>query len=75
VGAPLEVPLKECTATCKRFKEVLELHRTRLSNGRNVYAWISFKFRNGDIVNFTETLAVYRSTVVLAIAEANLYVV
>lgn len=74
VGAPLEVPLRECGAACARFKTVLELHRGSLSNGKSFATWISFRFRNGDIVNFMETLAVYKSTMAIAIADANLYV-
>ncbi|KAI6777821.1 uncharacterized protein J7T54_002742 [Emericellopsis cladophorae] len=72
LGTPFEVPLRECRATCEQFREALEIHRQRLSSGRSFYAWISFKFRNGDIVNFMETLAVYKSTMAIAIADANL---
>ena len=74
VGAPLEIPLKECEATCNQFRKILETHRGTLSSRRSFYTWISFKFRNGDIVNFMETLAVYKSTMAIAIGDANLYV-
>lgn len=72
VGAPLKVPLAECGAACARFREILELHRRSLSSGKSFQAWVSFRFRNGDIVNFMETLAVYKSTMAIAIADANL---
>ena len=74
VGGPLKIPLQECGATCEQFREVLEFHRGTLSSGRSFSAWISFKFRNGDIVNFMERLAVYKSTIAIAIGDANLYV-
>lgn len=74
VGAPLESPLRECRATCDRFRQLLELHRGSLSNSKSIPKWISFRFRNGDIVNFMETLAVYKSTIAIAIADANLCV-
>lgn len=72
VGVSLKVPLRECGATCDGFGRLLSVHRRKLSNGKVFSAWMHLKFRNGDVVNFMETLTVYKSTIAIAIADANL---
>jgi hypothetical protein len=75
VGATLESPLRQCGRACQGFKDLLEKCRQKSSSGRLSFSeWMKLRYRNGDIVSFVESLAGYKSTIGIAIADANLYV-
>lgn len=71
--ALLEAPLKQCRIACEEFKNVLENCRQNSRSGKpSLSEWMKLTYRNGDIVSFMESLAVYKSTIGIAIADANL---
>lgn len=73
---PLKFPLQQCCAACQEFKALLENRAGSSGKGRPSFAeWMRFEFRSGDVVSFTESIAGYKLTISIAIADANLYVI
>jgi hypothetical protein len=71
----LEAPLRQCCVACEEFKILLEDCRRSSRNGKPNFAeWMKLRYKNGDIVSFIESLAMYKSTVGIAVADANLWV-
>lgn len=73
VCALLETPLRQCRTACRDFKVILEECRRNSRSGKPSFSeWMKLRYRNGDIVSFMESLAIYKSTIGIAIADANL---
>jgi hypothetical protein len=73
VCALLETPLRQCRIACQDFKIILEECRRNSRSGKPSFSeWMRLRYRNGDIVSFIESLAIYKSTIGIAIADANL---
>ncbi|KEY73245.1 hypothetical protein S7711_10158 [Stachybotrys chartarum IBT 7711] len=70
--ALLESPLRQCGRACQEFKDLLENCRQKSNSGRlSLSEWMKLRYRNGDIVSFIESLAGYKSTIGIAIADTN----
>lgn len=73
ICALLEYPLRQCCRACEDFKTLLEDCRQHARTGRpSLSEWMRLRYRNGDIVSFMESLAMYKSTIGIAVADANL---
>lgn len=75
ICALLEAPLKQCCMACEDFRTLLEDCRRNARDGKPSFSeWIKLRYRNGDIVSFIESLGMYKSTIGIAVADANLWV-
>lgn len=69
----LEAPLRQCSTACDDFKRLLASCKKNAKDGRlKLSEWARLTYRSGDIADFTEALAVCKSTIGIAIADANL---
>ncbi|KAM0540540.1 hypothetical protein ACHAPJ_013588, partial [Fusarium lateritium] len=71
---PLKFPLIQCREACVGFQELVERSsmRTRGESRTSFRDWARLTFMNGDIVSFKELVAGYKSTINIALADANL---
>ncbi|KAJ4246050.1 hypothetical protein NW762_013795 [Fusarium torreyae] len=71
---PLKFPLIQCREACVGFQELVERSsmRTRGEARTSIRDWARLTFMNGDIVSFKELVAGYKSTINIALADANL---
>ncbi|KAF2719906.1 hypothetical protein K431DRAFT_271654 [Polychaeton citri CBS 116435] len=69
----LELPLKRCAEACKEFEELLASCSKNSGKPRTSFRdWAKLKYLGGDINDFRDTLAVYKSTISIALTGANL---
>ncbi|KAF5663480.1 hypothetical protein FHETE_7488 [Fusarium heterosporum] len=71
---PLKFPLIQCREACVRFQALVEKssRRTQGASRTSFRDWARLTFMNGDVVSFKELLAGYKSTITIALADANL---
>lgn len=70
----LELPLQRCGHACEEYRKIVE-KCTQHSGGKgrpSVRDWITQKYLQGDINDFRDMLAIYKSTINIALANANL---
>ncbi|RBA11871.1 hypothetical protein FPRO05_14150 [Fusarium proliferatum] len=69
----LELPLERCGTVCRDYTEIVK-RCTKHSNGSKSSKrdWIAQKYLQGDINDFRIMLATYKSTINIALANANL---
>ncbi|UZP43473.1 hypothetical protein NXS19_011285 [Fusarium pseudograminearum] len=69
----LELPLLRCGKTCEEYHKLIT-RCTKHSDGTrpSVRDWIGQQYLKGDIVDFKEMLAGYKSTINIALANANI---
>lgn len=67
---PLKRPLLQCLEACRDFKEFIEKNNRHSTNLQN---WASLRWRSSSITDFTNILANYKSTLTIALEDANLY--
>lgn len=69
----LELPLQRCGHACQEYTKVIA-KCTKYSDGSkpSVRDWISQKYLQGDINDFRNMLAIHKSTINIALANANL---
>lgn len=71
--ATLEYPLLRCGNACKDFEEELKKCSTRSSASRTSFReWAKLKYMGEDIDGFRRMLAGYKSTIIIALNDANL---
>lgn len=70
----LELPLQRCGRVCEEYYSVVQKCTQRSSDKSrpSVRDWIAQKYLQGDINNFKEMLAMYKATIKIALADANL---
>lgn len=72
--ASLELPLLCCGKACKDLEVVIMKRTANPSESRtSIREWAAWKYMGNDIAKFTALLAVYKSTISIALADANLY--
>lgn len=73
VRAELDPILKACGMTCSGLQDVIN-KCTSHSGGRqpNFHDWMRMKFLGGDIDEFKETLAGYKSTITIIITSISM---
>ena len=69
----LKLPLLQCSKTCTDF-EALIVKCTQHSGGaRSSFRdWAKLKYMGDDITSFKNMLSVYKSTIIIALGDANL---
>lgn len=69
----LELPLRRCDTACKEYTEIVK-RCTKHSEGSrsSTRDWITQRYLQGDINDFRTMLATYKSTINIALANANL---
>ncbi|KAJ5210514.1 hypothetical protein N7491_010321 [Penicillium cf. griseofulvum] len=69
----LGYPLLRCGNACKDFEEELKKCSTRSSAGKTSFRdWAKLKYMGEDIDGFRRMLAGYKSTIIIALTDANL---
>lgn len=69
----LRSPLDRCGCACEEYGQLIARF-TKHSNGQrtSIRDWVSQKYLWGDVVDFKDMLASYKSTINIAIAKANM---
>jgi hypothetical protein len=69
----LKIPFERCGHACEEYAKVIA-RCTKHSDGPRPSAgdWITQKYLQGDINDFRTMLAIYKSTINIALANANL---
>ncbi|KAH7025125.1 uncharacterized protein B0I36DRAFT_250387 [Microdochium trichocladiopsis] len=70
---PLRLPLEQCCKACTSF-QILLLECTRHSGGSKISFrdWAKLQYMGNDVSGFTSAIASYKSTICIALADANL---
>lgn len=72
---PLKPPLVQCCQTCTEFQALIAKHSRRSNGSRaSIRDWASLRYMQSNITELTNALAGYKSTINIALADANLYV-
>jgi hypothetical protein len=69
----LEKPLRRCGKACREYAALI-VDCTKHANGSrpSVRDWFKQRYMQGDFDEFKSTLAAYKSTISIAVANANL---
>jgi hypothetical protein len=70
----LKIPLQRCGDACLEFQAIISRFYSGNSKRANLKDWIKIKYMGEDINGFKNMLAGYKSTISIAIGDANLYV-
>ncbi|KJZ69222.1 hypothetical protein HIM_11385 [Hirsutella minnesotensis 3608] len=71
----LKPPLHRCGNACKEYGDLIARFAERpTSSGSTIRHWITEKYLQGDITDFKAMLAGYKSTINIALANANIRV-
>lgn len=69
----LELPLQRCGNACKEFEQELIKCSARSSNDRTSFRdWAKLRYMGDNVDGFRQLLAGYKSTIVIALTDANL---
>lgn len=71
----LKTPLHRCGKACEEYGALIERCSKHSTEARSsIRDWITQKYLQGDIEDFRAMLAGYKSTINIALANANMYV-
>jgi hypothetical protein len=71
--ASLELPLKRCEEACVDFRRVMIKCTSDTGDSKTSFKdWARLSYMQGDIGSFTNMLAGYKSTITIALGDANL---
>ncbi|KAL0938210.1 uncharacterized protein CTRU02_207941 [Colletotrichum truncatum] len=69
----LKRPLQRCGKACEEYGEIIKRCTKHSNDSRpSLRDWITQKYLQGDITDFKNMLAAYKSTINIALANANL---
>jgi hypothetical protein len=69
----LKAPLHRCGNACNEYGELIcRVTRRSTASRSSVRDWITQKYLQGDITDFKDMLAGYKSTINIALANANM---
>src|ERR1700744_2300227 len=69
----LKLPLLRCGQACRDFANIIKECTARSSGGRASFRdWILLTYRGKDIAGFRNIIAAYKSTITIALADANM---
>lgn len=72
---PLELPLTQCAEACSEFQKlVVKCTRHSGETRTSLRDWAKLQYKDNDVIGFTTMLSSYKSTIAIALADANLYV-
>lgn len=70
---PLKAPLHRCGNACNEYGELIcRFTRHSTASRSSVRDWVTQKYLQGDINDFKDMLAGYKSTINIALASANM---
>ncbi|KAI1858262.1 hypothetical protein JX265_010930 [Neoarthrinium moseri] len=70
---PLRLPLLQCHQACAEFNALIRSCGRHSGGGRTSFRdWARLRYMDGDVMHFTNMLAGYKSTIAIALADANL---
>jgi hypothetical protein len=68
----LELPLRRCGRACEDFKGVIEKCTEHSGGSRTSFRdWARLRYMGDDITGFKNVLASYKSTIIIALGDAN----
>jgi hypothetical protein len=70
----LKIPLQRCGDACREFQEIFTKFNSGNSKRAQLRDWVMVKYMGEEISGFKDVLAGYKSTICIAIGDANLYV-
>ena len=71
----LQIPLSRCGTACLEFEKVIAKSTTHSGGTKtSIRDWTRFKYMGDDITGFKNALAGYKSTIAIALGDANMYV-
>jgi hypothetical protein len=65
ISALLEGPVDRCSQVCREFQDAMEKFGGKTKTG--LRDWTKMEFMRGDIRDFTDTLASYKSTIMVGL--------
>ena len=69
----LKLPLLRCGEACQGFAEIIEKCTTRSSTNKTSFRdWFMLTYRGKTISSFRNIIGVYKSTITIALADANM---
>ena len=68
----LQLPLLRCGNACKDFKAIIDKCATHSESKTSIRDWAKLKYRGDDMGGFKNLLAGYKSTIMIALANANM---
>ena len=69
----LDLPLLRCGNACKEFEQEIMRCSSRSLGARTSFRdWAKLKYMGDDIDGFRQMIAGYKSTIIIALADANL---
>ena len=69
----LNLPLLRCGNACKEFEQEIMKCSSRSGGNRTSFRdWAKLKYMGDDIDGFRQLLAGYKSTIIIALTDANL---
>ena len=69
----LDLPLLRCGNSCKEFEQEIMKCSSRSDGGRTSFReWAKLRYMGDDIDGFRQLLAGYKSTIIIALTDANL---
>jgi hypothetical protein len=69
----LDLPLLRCGNSCKEFEQEIMKCSSRSGGGRTSFRdWAKLRYMGDDIDGFRQLLAGYKSTIIIALTDANL---
>lgn len=68
----LKLPLLRCGKACEGFAELIKRCTPGLSKDTGFRTWIMLTYRGRDIISFRNLIGVYKSTIAIALADANM---
>ena len=69
----LDLPLRRCDNACKEFEQEIIKCSSRSGGSRSSFRdWAKLRYMGDDIDSFRQLLAGYKSTIVIALTDANL---
>jgi hypothetical protein len=71
----LELPLRQCGHACNQFVKEIVKYSSRSGGSRTSFRdWAKLRYMGDDIDGFRRLLAGYKSTIIIALTDANLQV-
>lgn len=71
----LKLPLEQCSQACSEFEEMVVRCSKHAGGPRTSFRdWARLRYMGNDIAGFTGMIAGYKSTICIALADANLQV-
>lgn len=68
----LELPLRRCGKACEDFNNVIDQCTKHSGGSRTSFRdWAKLKYMGNDITGFKNMLASYKSTIIIALGDAN----